>query len=283
MTDKCNKRIIALGYFDCVHMAHRQILSEAKSLAQKKGMTSAAVTFSDNVKSSRIYDLKERVALIRKFVDDIILLEFNEKFKNTEPERYLDMLQNEYGAGGFVCGFDHKFGRNAAGNCDFLRSYCKKNGLYFVEVDKLSIDGEVVSATRIKGLLQNGNIEEANKLLVTPYHISDVVIKGRGEGHIFGFPTVNFEPKTGKILPKSGVYSTMTDIVLGKYKSVTNIGIKPTFNDSNTSIETFIGDGFNADIYGKEITIYFNKYLRDIKKFPDPEHLKEQIYKDIRS
>ena len=282
MIDNAQKRIIALGYFDCVHVAHRQILGETRRIAASVGVLSAAVTFSDNVKSTRVYDFEERKTLLGALVDDVISFEFTEKVKNTLPDDYLNMLKNEYGAVGFVCGYDHKFGKNAEGNCEFLRDYCKRNGLILSVIDKYVIDNEEVSATKIKQLLQFVEIEKANKLLVTPYHITDTVVRGRGEGHLFGFPTINFMPKMGKILPKTGVYSTMSDIVLGKYKSVTNVGTKPTFNDDNKSVETFIGDGFNGDLYGKTIVLYFYKYLRDVKKFSNPESLRLQILEDIR-
>lgn len=282
MIKNTEKRIIALGYFDCVHIAHRQILQKTRDIALVSGIKSAAITFSDNVKSSHVYNLHERVRLLSGLVDDVITFDFTQNIKNMSPVDFLDMLSEKYGAVGFVCGYDHKFGKNAAGDCDLLVSYCKKKGYPVAVVDKMIDGGEVVSASRIKHLLQTGDIQSVNKLLYVPYHITAEVVRGKGQGHIFGFPTVNFMPETNQILPKSGVYSTMSDIVLGKFKSVTNVGIKPTFNDTTISVETFIGDGFNGDLYDRNITVYFNKYLRDIKKFASPDELKKQIFEDIR-
>lgn len=276
------KKIIALGYFDCVHIAHRRILQKACDMAASSGVKSAAITFSDNVKSSYVYSLQERVRLLSGLVDEVITFDFTDDIKNMSPADFLDMLVEKFGAVGFVCGYDHRFGKNAAGDCAFLESYCKKKGCLLAVADKLIEGGEVVSTTRIKNLLQKGDIQNVNSLLSVPYHITASVVRGRGQGHIFGFPTVNFSPEFNQILPKSGVYSTMSDVVLGKFKSVTNVGVKPTFNDMSISVETFIGDGFNGNLYDEKITVYFNRYLRDIKKFDSPEKLKNQIFDDIR-
>lgn len=282
MTENVEKKIIALGYFDCVHIAHRRILQKACGMAASSGVKSAAITFSDNVKSSYVYNLQERVRLLSGLVDEVITFDFTDDIKNMSPVDFLDMLVEKFGAVGFVCGYDHRFGKNAAGDCAFLEAYCKKNGCLLAVADKLLEGGEVVSTTRIKNLLQKGDIQSVNSLLDVPYHITASVVRGRGQGHIFGFPTVNFSPESNQILPKSGVYSTMSDVVLGKFKSVTNVGIKPTFNDTSISVETFIGDGFNGNLYDEKITVYFNRYLRDIKKFDSPEELKNQIFDDIR-
>ena len=282
MIENTEKKIIALGYFDCVHIAHRRILQKAHDMAASFGVKSAAITFSDNVKSSYIYNLQERKKLLSELVDEIVTFDFTDSIKNMSPVDFLDMLVEKYGAVGFVCGYDHRFGKNAAGDCTLLAAYCRERGYLLAVVDKMIDGGEAVSTTRIKNLLQKGDMQSVNKLLVVPYHITASVVRGRGQGHIFGFPTVNFVPEFNQILPKSGVYSTMSDVVLGKFKSVTNVGIKPTFNDTTVSVETFIGDGFNGDLYDEKITVYFNKYLRDIKKFNNPEELKNQIFEDIR-
>ncbi len=277
-----NDRIVlALGYFDCVHIAHRAVLREASAIAKEMNVTSGAITFLNNIKSSPIiYSLDERILLMREYCDKIITFNFDNEFSNQSHEDFLLRLLADYNVCGFICGYDYRYGKNAEGNIDTLSYFCKKNDVYFRAVDNCYSMGESVSSTLVKRLLSNGEIEVANRLLCTPYHISGRVVHGRGEGHLFGFPTANLTCKSGKIIPKSGVYSTMCDIDGRFYKSVTNIGTKPTFNDFTVSIESFI-ENYSGNLYDKNVTLFFYKRLRDVKKFDDAVKLKKQIFTDI--
>ena len=281
MADFLKKNIIALGFFDCVHAAHRKILAAARETAEKTGGISAAITFDTNIKSMPVvYDYEERTKLLGELCDKVISFEFSEEFRSTRAADFLEMLLARYNAAGFVCGYDYTFGRNAEGDSKLIAQFARDRLLPCVVTEKYCIDGEPVSSTRIRNLLLSGDVKTAGKLLVKPYHVRQKVMHGRGQGHLFGFPTINFMPKTGIILPKTGVYSTMSDINGKLYKSVTNIGDKPTFGDKTISIETFV-DGFSGDLYGAEVTVYFYKRIRDVIKFQSPEQLKKQIYDDI--
>lgn len=282
MTGFLRKKIIALGFFDCVHYAHRLILQKTRECAKACNAESAVITFSDNVKnSSVVYDYEERVALLSNLCDSVITFDFTDDFKNTSAKVFLEMLVNDYGAAGFVCGYDNRFGKGAEGDCSFLENFAKENALECSVLDRRCLDGQIVSTTNVKNFLVNGEIEAANKMLVVPYHITQKVLHGRGQGHLFGFPTINFCCKNHVLLPKPGVYSTMCDIDGILYKSVTNVGNKPTFKDETVSVETFI-QNFSDDIYDKTVTVYFGSRLRDIQRFDSPDELKKQIYEDIR-
>lgn len=282
MTVSSRKKIIALGFFDCVHYAHRLILQKTRECAKARNVESAVITFSDNIKnSSVVYDYEERVALLKNLCDRVITFDFSDEFKNMPAQAFLEMLVNKYDAAGFVCGYDNRFGKGAEGNSSFLKNFAKAHALECFVLDRHCLGEQVVSTTNIKNFLINGEIEAANKMLTVPYHITQKVLHGRGQGHLFGFPTINFCFQKHVLLPKPGVYSTMCDINGMLYKSVTNIGNKPTFNDETISVETFI-QKFSDDIYDKTVTVYFGSYLRDICKFNSPEELKKQIYEDIR-
>lgn len=277
-----DKQIIALGFFDCVHMAHRKILETARQAALSMGVKSAAITFTGNIKTMPVvYDYDERVKLLSELCDNLISFEFSDDFKSMSAENFLMLLINKYNAVGFVCGYDYTFGKNAAGNSAFLSAFAKEHNFFCSIEVPLYCDGEPVSSTEIKHLLSEGNIVAANKLLVKPYHITQRVVHGRGQGHLFGFPTINFLPKNNVLLPKYGVYSTMSDINGKLYCSVTNIGNKPTFGDDVVSIETFV-DGFSGSVYDSNVTIIFKDRLREIKKFDNASQLKQQIFEDIR-
>lgn len=274
---------IALGFFDCVHLAHRRIIETTIEQAKERDLISSVLTFEGKVKSTdQIYDLSDRIALFKELnVDSVLAISFTPRFASLSPADFVDMLVCEYNCKLLVCGFDFKFGCNASGNVSILYELCRNKGIDLIEIPSLIYDGEVISSSRIKNLLISGEIEKANELLFVPYHVTDCVVEGRGEGHLFGFPTANFIPKSNVLLPKYGVYGTMCDINGVKYKSVTNVGIKPSFNDDTVTIETFI-DGFSENIYNQKVTLYFYKRIRDTKKFDFPSELKDQIYLDMR-
>lgn len=273
--------VLALGYFDCVHIAHRAVLTAAAKLAKDINAKSGAITFLNNIKNSPfIYTHHERILLMQEYCEEIIAFNFDANFSNQNHNDFLSQISSKYNVCGLVCGYDYKYGKNAEGNTVTLLNFCKKNNIAIKIVNNYYSMGASVSSTFIKQLLAYGDIEKANRLLQVPYHISGQVIHGRGEGHLFGFPTANIAYDSGKTMLKSGVYSTMCDIEGHRYKSVTNIGAKPTFNDMTISIESFI-ENFSGDLYNKNITIYFYKRLRDIKKFDYVSELKNQILIDI--
>ena len=278
-----NKIVLALGFFDCMHIAHRQIASKTRSLAQEMQAESCIFTFRNGIKATpQLYDFDERVKLYDSCgIENIIALDFNEQLSCMSPDQFLDFLFNSYNIAAVVCGYDYKFGNRALGNADLLSAYCDARGVACYVVDKMYCNGERISSSKIKEKVISGDIEGANVLLEVPYHMIGKVVAGRGEGHLFGFPTANLLPKSNKIAPKFGVYGTMCDINGSKYKAETNVGLKPTFDDNAVSIETFI-DNFSGNLYDKEIVLYFHKFIRETKKFDNAIELKNQIYSDMR-
>ena len=278
---------IALGFFDCVHVAHRKIINSMINYAKSNHMSSAVFTFKDqgisSFKNKLIYTYFERLSVLEKMgVEYVVPFVFDENSKKMKWIDFLSTLFSKIKVKAVFCGYDYTFGYKGEGNVELLKEYCSKIGVeVFVFQPIRNSKNEIISSSYIKGLLNDGNIEEVNNLLGDNYFIESKIIKGRGQGHIFGIPTANNEVLTDKILPKPGVYATMTCVNGKTYNSVTNVGIKPTFSDNSISVETLI-DGFNGDLYDKTLKVEFIKYLRNITKFDSPAQLNEQIKKDLQ-
>ncbi len=285
-TIKKSKICLALGFFDCLHLGHRKIVAECIAAASEANAEAAIFTFTNAVEKNdnkQIYTFFERERLLHSIgINRIIALPFNEEVKNTEASRFIENLCDKYDVACFVCGTDYRFGKNAVGDVTLLSGISKRKGIRLIVVDDVIDDGKRISSTLVKQLLSNGNVEKANHLLCVPYSISGKVVHGRGEGHVFGIPTANVCVDGQKLLPKSGVYACIAIIEDKAYKSVVNVGQKPTFDDLSFTIEALIGEGFNGDVYGKEITLVFYRYLRDTVKFDEPAQLAKTVKADLK-
>ena len=276
---------LALGFFDSLHIVHRKIIGGAIAYAQKNGCSSAVFTFKDNgiskLKGDMIYLYDERKDILSRMgVDYLIPFVFDEKCIKTDKNDFLDMLTEMADIKAIFCGYDFSFGYKGEGNVDFLASYCREKGIDLFVSEKETAYNEKISSSMIKQFLLSGETEKANELLIEPYSIISEVIRGRGEGHVFGIPTANILMEDHKLLIKEGVYGTYTNINGKKYLSVTNVGKKPTFDDFTVSIETLIKD-FDADIYGEILKIEFIRFLRPVRKFDSKEELRQQIFMDL--
>ncbi len=282
-----NKLCVSLGFFDCMHLGHREIVRAASEYCRARGTTNALFTFMNDISAvkdadKQIYTYDERKELYAACgVQKVIAYEFNDRLKNTSKRDFLDDLTQKYDISAFACGDDYRFGKCGEGDVEYLKQYCDEKGIDLIALPKLTADGEVVSTTRIKELLLDGDMAAANALLSVPYFISGTVVRGRGEGHVFGIPTANVTIARDKLNIKCGVYACRVVIDAQDYHAVTNVGVKPTFNDFSPTVEALI-DGFDGDLYGKSITVKFYAYLRDTVKFDTPQALARQIHGDMQ-
>lgn len=288
VVSKHNSYCLALGFFDCMHRGHRAIFKMGKEYSVAHGLKFAAFTFSQPIKKNdenepkQVYDFRERKLLYAECgANEVVAYPFTDEVKNTDKRDFLDNLVAANDVRAFVCGEDYTFGKNGAGNAKFLKSYCDEKDIELIVVPIVKSDGEKISATKIKSLLADGNLNAANELLGEKYFIYGEVVKGRGEGHVFGIPTANVSVEPDKFLPKRGVYACIAEIDGKKYDAVTNVGTKPTFGDYSTTVEALI-ENFDGDLYGKFIRLSFTEYLRGIEKFDTPEKLVETIKNDIK-
>lgn len=281
---------ITLGTFDGLHIGHIKIIKQLVQDAKERSLKSLVYTFKNHPLSlndtietpSTIFELDYKKKLIESLgVDILVLLPFDEKQKNIQPEAFIhDVLVDQLKMKHLVVGYDYQFGKKAKGNTDLLIKFSKKYNYTYDIVDPIKKDMVRVSSTLIRTLLKNGKIEDANFYLGRNYSLEGKVIDGKKIGRSIGYPTANLDLDTNFAILKPGVYITKTIVDNKSYYSVTNVGFNPTLKQSEFSVETYILD-FNQNIYGKTIRVNFYKKIRDELKFKDVDELIEYIQWDV--
>ncbi len=288
---KLQNTCIAIGKFDGLHIGHRKLINILNSYSSDE-LTSVILTFDFNPanlfsekETAYIYSRHEKLRLLEQTgVDIVISYPFTRDTAAMTAEDFVrDVLIDGFGMKALIVGADFRLGRDRMGDVGYLDALSKKYKFDLVVCDKESFSGEHVSSTRLRNLLAEGDVEQANKMLGMPYFIMGEVKHGRGIGHKLTVPTVNIRPDSQKVLLPNGVYVTETLIADNKYRSVTNIGVNPTVNtdkEHEISIETYIFD-YDGDLYDSELVVEFFHYIRRERKFKDSDELKEQIIRDI--
>lgn len=282
--------VIALGFFDSVHIGHRKVIETAKETAKNLGTETAVFTFGGNLKSvilnreeKFVYSVKERKNLLNDLgITEIFFAPITKEFLSQDKISFLNYLNTIYDIKGYVCGEDYTFGEKGLGNVNTLINYAKERNQQVKIVSSVLDDLGRISTTRIKRLLTDGNIQKANLLLGSNFFVLGEVYGDRKVGKTLGFPTVNIKTEDGKITLLDGVYSGYTIIENKIYKCVINCGARPTFSLYEKVIEAHILD-FSNDLYGKEIPIYFLSRIRDVQKFSSKEALIKRITEDVNS
>ena len=285
------ERILALGFFDGVHVGHATLLRRTRERALERGAEAAVLTFDvhpDTLVSGHavplINSLEDREDLIRRLfgIDTVLQLRFDKAMMQMPWERFLDWIRREYGAAHLVCGHDFTFGWRGEGNPERLTKYCAENGLGSDVMPEVCLDGSAVSSTRIRSLLKDGRLEEANRLLGHPHVLAGEVVHGRHLGSTIGFPTANLTFAPGVLVPAHGVYTGRLEIpgeAEPRY-AVTNVGVRPTVSDSGAvTVESYSLD-WSGDLYGKRLRLEFLEYVRPEMRFDSVEALREQIARD---
>ncbi|MCL2375577.1 MAG: bifunctional riboflavin kinase/FAD synthetase [Firmicutes bacterium] len=274
---------LGLGFFDGVHLGHRTLVDAVLTKAKQKNYMAGFTTFTNNPnpQSKLLYTYEERKTIFSSLQLDFVLpFNLDSALKNTSPKDFLDFLTTAYPIKTFIAGHDYSFGKGGLGVVKTLEEYAAKKGIEVIVLPPVSQDGIRVSSTRIKSLIESGNLKKAEELLAMPFFVFGKVVRGAGRGKKIGFPTANIEVEKDKILPPSGVYLSTAIIQNQSFQSLTHIGAKPTFLDSVPSLETHIID-YNGDLYDQLITVQFNKKIREIIKFESSEKLTQQIKKDL--
>lgn len=263
--------VMLLGGFDGLHIGHKKLMETAKTYALPIGV----MTILGGKAGLPLFTAEERAEIFaREGADFMLELPFAE-IRELSPNAFLNLLKEKFSPKVFVCGDDFRFGKDACGSAEIL----KTAGQVCVET-LCRLDGEKVSATAVKRFLTLGNMEKANAFLGENYFLIGKVYKDRGVGKTLGFPTANIAYPKDKYPIKKGVYETRVTIGKATYKGITNYGHRPTFNENEDCTETYL-DGFSGDLYGKTLKVEFVRYLRDIQKFESAEQLKAQLEKDI--
>lgn len=283
--------VITLGSFDGLHLGHQNLLKETKDLAKKLGVRPLVVTFDPHPRQvlqpessfKLLTTLEEKLNLISELgFEEVAIIPFTKNLAEWDPELFVQKyIVDNLRAKGVVVGFNFRFGKQRKGDVELLTNLGKKYNFTVKVVEAVFIDGLKISSSLIRGLLEKGSIELANKLLGRPYFLIGKVIKGKGRGKILGYPTANLSISDAKLIPLCGVYAVWITLRGEKFKGAMNIGKNPTFDEKNLSIEVYIFD-FNSEIYGERIKVELINYVRGEKKFPSPEALKLQIEKDCQ-
>jgi riboflavin kinase/FMN adenylyltransferase len=288
------EKVIALGFFDGVHLGHAALLQRTVEEAAARGVTPAVFTF-DRVPKEVITGIpcplinspEDRRDLLRRLygIQDIIMVPFDDEMRTTSWDDFItEILVKRYHAVHLVAGHDHHFGHKNAGSPDLLVEKCKELGLGCDIIPKVEIGETTVSSTYIRRLVELGQVERAAQFLGHPHVLTQVVRHGRRIGHTIGIPTVNLTAPPKVLVPSHGVYATRVFLPDGSsYMGVTNVGTRPTVaNGNDVTVETWLLD-FDGDLYGQTLRVEFFHHIRDEVRFDSLDALKAQITADAET
>lgn len=279
---------IALGSFDGLHLGHLSLLKKTIELAKENNGLSMVFTYKNHPKTlvdpenvpKLILDTETKLECLKEEnIDRVVLKQFTKEFMKIPPEEFIDILCGNYNIKGIVVGFNFRFGHKNLGDIKLLEKLQDKYGYKLYVMNPYTYKDDVISSSRIRKSILNGDVKEASIMLSRPYLIKGKVIHGKKLGRTIGFPTANLEFDPKYVIPKKGVYYTNVEYKKKIYKGITSVGNNPTVNGQELTIETFILD-FKEEIYGEEIKIFFIELIRDEIKFNSLEELMSAIKKD---
>ena len=285
----CNG-VIAIGNFDGLHLGHQKVISEAKQKAKKNKIPFGAMTFepvpvmffNKKLKNHRINSLQQKKEQLKKFkLDFLIIIRFNKKFSSQSAEEFIKKIILKKTKCKFLyVSKNFKFGFKRQGNIKTLKKFEKLCNFKNIVTKPFKKNNKTISSTLIRKKIRLGKIVEINRLLNRNWTVVGKVIKGQSRGRKIGFPTCNLK-LNDYVIPRLGVYAVKVKTKNFDKKGIANIGYRPTFNGQNLLLETNIF-GINKNLYNKEISISFKKFIRPEKKFKNLKYLKKQIQLDIK-
>jgi riboflavin kinase/FMN adenylyltransferase len=282
--------VLTLGVFDGLHLGHQLIMRTVVERARETGAVPTVITFDPHPRAvlhpesspPLLQTLDQKVEGFGVLgIEQTIVVRFDKEFSQTRAEEFLrDVVKDRLHAREVYLGRGFAFGHNREGNIELLRRVSRDLEFFADEVPEVQFRSQRVSSSKVRGLLSEGKVNLARRLLGRPYGVEGRVEHGAERGSGLGFPTANLHP-TNRVIPRNGVYVTGTLIEGQWHRSVTNVGVRPTFAaDSEPSVETFVMD-WAGDLYGDVVRVRFLHRLRDERKFGSIEELKAQIDKDV--
>ena len=286
---KLSKSTIAtIGTFDGIHIGHQKILNSLARFAKENSLKSVVITFDPHPRKiiykknsieliNTIEEKKEKLKTLG--IDYLIVQKFDEKFSETEANKFVEILKNNINIEKLIVGYDHRFGKNRNADINDLKKYGKELNFEVIEIDALEIEEVNISSTKIRSAIKDGNIRLANSYLGYNFFLSGEVVKGHSRGKELGFPTANLKIDEDKIIPKNGVYLVKSKIDHQDIYGMMNIGYNPTFNNKSKKIETHFFN-LNKNLYGKIIKIELLEYIREEKRFETVDDLIQRLKLD---
>jgi len=282
--------LLTIGVFDGVHLGHKYLISQLTDHARQQNLLSGVVTFSQHpqevlpphTKLPFLTSLTDRVSFLKnEGVEAIVVLSFTHELAQLNARQFVSLLKKYLRMRGLVIGPDFALGSNREGSTSTLSALGEEMGFSVTAVSPIMINGEVISSTAIRNALSNGDMKRVHNLMGRPFSLHGNVITGTGRGTGLSFPTANLDVNSRQALPAEGVYATWTYIDDKAHQSVTNIGKRPTFGDSERTVEVYVID-YHGDLYGHELKIDVVERLRSEIQFNSAEALKKQIAEDVK-
>jgi riboflavin kinase/FMN adenylyltransferase len=282
--------VLTLGVFDGLHLGHQLIMSTVARRSLSLGAVPTVITFDPHPRA--VLHPESAPPLLQTFdqkieafgvlgIEQTIIIRFTKGFAQIEAEDFLrDVVRDRLQAAEVYLGRGFAFGRNREGNIELLRRMSERLSFHAEEVPEVRLRGQRISSSKIRGLLAEGRVNLARRMLGRPYGVEGRVVRGAERGRSLGFPTANLHPEN-RVIPRGGVYVTATLIEGVWRRSITNIGTRPTFENyqAPTSVETYVMD-WTGDLYGDVVRVRFLHRLRNERKFASIDELKQQIERD---
>ena len=281
---------VALGYFDGVHTGHRAVIGAAVEAARREGLVPRVFTFrpEGNAPASKgeltlLQTEEQKAAVLESLrVEETVCPPFA-AFRSMSPEEYVrSFLAGVLRAKVIVCGFNYHFGRGGLAGVEELRALCAPLGIRVEALPPVLWQGEVVSSTRIRQCIREGQIEEAAAMLCAPFTLAAEVVHGKGLARTLSWPTINQLFPPDFTIPRRGVYWSQVEIGGRRWNGITNVGIKPTLHETNLTMETYILD-YKGDLYGQELSVALLRFLRPESQFASVQALSQRILADIQT
>ncbi|MCP9235081.1 bifunctional riboflavin kinase/FAD synthetase [Lewinella sp. JB7] len=289
------RAVITIGSFDGVHQGHQQLLARIRRMAERRGGESVVITFDPHPRtilrpdddSLRLLSTTHEKAnfCADEGIDHLVVVPFTRSFSEQSPQEYIqNFLVKNFRPDRIVIGYDHHFGKDRAGDVEFLRYYSAEYGYEVVEIAAQEVDQITVSSTKIRRALEEGDVRRAEALMGRPYELTAEVVEGQRVGRTIGYPTANLQPYHFlKLVPAPGIYAVEAMVRGSRYDGMLYIGDRPVMGDGRgTTIELHLFD-FSANIYGEPVTVYFRDYLRGDLQLGGIEELQQQLRQDEKT
>lgn len=280
---KLEKTAVALGCFDGLHLGHQKVIENMLS-GKAELLDTVLLSFSDNIPYKkdvrRIITFEDKCEVLSEMGVNRLVAPTFASICEYSPERFFnEILVEQLDAKLIACGENYHFGKCAAGNAEILQKMCAESGIECRIVSPVAHDGEIISSSRIRRELSNGDVKASEKMLGRLFSYRLEVVSGRHLGRTLGTPTINQYFPDNFVIPRYGVYASVTEIDGRKYHSVTNIGVKPTVGSDKPLSETWIPE-YSGDLYGRCIRVSLVQFMREEQKFASIEELKSAIIQD---